>query len=89
MEMKAIILRIAGYTDRKYLNCASELTNPGIASPLDFLLREIINSLYCSIYVLVVYFVTCSQKEVSLSRDEGKVRLYKTQYGNIEFPFFL
>ncbi|KAJ8796049.1 hypothetical protein J1605_018197 [Eschrichtius robustus] len=38
MEMKAIILRKAGYTDRKYLNCASELTNPGIASPLDFLL---------------------------------------------------
>lgn len=50
IKMKAIILRIAGCTDRKHPNCTSELTNPGTAFSLDFLLHEIINSLTCSVY---------------------------------------
>ncbi|CAI9157978.1 unnamed protein product [Rangifer tarandus platyrhynchus] len=58
MEMKAVILRIAG-ADRKHLNCAPELTNPGTAIPLDF--SFIINSLYCSVSLLCILLCVCAQ----------------------------
>ena len=53
MEMKAIILRIAG-ADRKHLNCALDLTNPGTTIPLDFY-----NKFLVLFSLPFVYFIVC------------------------------
>ena len=61
MEMKAVILRIAG-ADRKHLNCAPELTNPGTAIPLDF---SFYNKFLILFSLPFVYFDVCVCSVVS------------------------
>lgn len=76
VKMKVITLRIAGCINRKHLYCASELTNPGTALPLDFLLHGIINSLYCSIHFWFCILLLVVKKK-SLIAEARRVRLYK------------
>lgn len=84
--MKAIILRIAGCTDRKHLNCDSELTNPETAFPLDFLLHEIINSLTCSIYFWFCILLLIAKKKSLVVETRGELGYIRNNMG--EFNFF-
>lgn len=84
MKMKAITLR-AGCTERKHVNCAPELTNPGTALPLDFLLCKIINSLYCSIYFWLCILLLAPKKRSLLAETRGELGYIRNSMRELNF----